>query len=62
MYVVRARRHITPLRRARLATIIEIESYPAHEGLAGNAEADEWRNLSAEEPDGPEVELLKGAA
>jgi len=47
---LQARNHIATLRRARPGTTIEIQRCPAHKGVAGNEEADEWATIAAEEP------------
>jgi len=57
-YVLEARKHIATMRRARPGIIIEIRWCPAHNGVEGNENADEWAKLAAEEPDTRGVEWM----
>jgi len=57
-YALEAREHIAALRRVAPDIAIEVTWCPAHEGAEGNAKADEWAKLAAEEPDARGVEGL----
>ena len=57
-YALEARKHIAAMRRTRPGIIIEIRWCPAHNGVEGNENADEWAKLAAEEQDTRGVEWI----
>jgi len=57
-YAIQARKHIAALRMIRPSISIEIRWCPAHKGIAGNEQADEWAKMAAEKPGTRGVELL----
>jgi ribonuclease HI len=57
-YAILARKHIAALRNARADITIEIRWCPAHKGVPGNAKADEWAKLAANNSDARGVEPL----
>jgi len=57
-YAIQGRKHIAALWRIRPSISIEIQWCPAHKGIAGNEQADEWAKMAAEKPGTRGVELL----
>jgi len=57
-YAIRARKHITTLRRARPEIAIKVRWCPAPKGVSGNEEADRWAKIGAGKPGTRGVEHL----
>jgi ribonuclease HI len=59
VYALEARKHIATLSQREPAVAIELRWCPAHKGIPGNAKANEWAKLAADNPDARGVEHFR---